>query len=82
LNESIEEAVRRVRIVYRSDGLRLVPPYMAEARTYVKSHWRNRTLEDIVQREFYPITSAHMAQLVSRRALSRRWQRGHETASA
>jgi RluA family pseudouridine synthase len=64
LNETIEDAVRRVRIVYRSDGLRVVPPYVAEARTYVKAHWRNRTLEDIVQREFYPITSAHMAQLV------------------
>lgn len=65
LLDTIEESVRRVRIDYRSDGLRLVPPYVAESRTFVKSHWRNRTLEDVVQREFYPISSAHMAQLVS-----------------
>lgn len=64
LLDTIEESVRRVRIEYRADGLRLVPPYVAESRTFVKSHWCNRTLEDVVQKEFYPISSAHMAQLV------------------
>jgi RluA family pseudouridine synthase len=51
-------------VVFRDDGLRLIPPYIGSACTFTKRNWQGRSLRDVVQKEFYPISSEHMDRLV------------------